>query len=128
MMGLPGGSDYTPPVWTTPETVSNLAMGVMRLDASHPDASRVLSAATTAISLVDDYLDRADDPLHVPPPEPVMDATVKVCVEVYKRKDAPFGVLNSWSDSDIGPVRIGTDALKGVESQLFPFAHRGGAW
>jgi hypothetical protein len=51
---------------------------------------------------------------------------VQVTVELYRRKDAPFGVLNSWSENDVGPVRIGTDPLKGVEHLLAPYAHRYG--
>ena len=101
-------------------------MAVLRMDPADPDAPRVLEAATSAIRLVDEYLDRADDPIVPPTPQPVLDAAVQVTVEAYRRKDAPFGVLNSWSENDLGPVRIGTDALKGVEPQLDPFAHRYG--
>ena len=51
----------------------------------------------------------------------MIDATVLVTVEVYRRKDATFGVLNTWTGSDFGPVRISTDWLKGVESMLHPY-------
>lgn len=123
---LPGGAGWTEPTWSTPEDIRDRALAILRLPSTHPDAERILSSARTAIDLVDDYLDRADDPLRVPPPDPVLDSTVIVCIEAYRRKDAPFGVLNSWSDSDIGPLRIGTDPLKGVEQMLMPYSHRYG--
>jgi hypothetical protein len=101
-------------------------MDVLRMDPTDDDSDRVFQAAESAVLLVNDYLDRDDDPIVAPPPQPVTDACVQVTVEAYRRKDAPFGVLNSWSESDIGPVRIGTDPLKGVEQILAPFAHRYG--
>ena len=44
-----------------------------------------------------------------------------VTVEVFRRKDTTFGVLNTWSSADFGPVRVSTDWLKGVESLLHPY-------
>jgi hypothetical protein len=128
MTGLPGGASNpaTLPGWSDPATITAAALAVLRLDPTDADAVRVESAARSALFLVDDYLDRADDPLVSPAPQPVTDATVQVTCELYRRKDAPFGVLNSWSESDIGPVRIGTDPIKGVELLLAPYAHRYG--
>lgn len=129
-MGLPGGASdpSTVPAWADVDDIATAARAVLRMDAADQDADRVLEAAASAVALVDNYLDRAEDPIVPPAPQPVTDAAVQVTVELYRRKDAPFGVLNSWSDSDIGPVRIGTDVLKGVESLLSPYAHRYGVW
>lgn len=130
VQGLPGGaSDPTvAPSWADPADVTVAALAVLRIDQDDPDADRVATAAVSAIALVDNYLDRADDPLIAPTPQPVLDAAVQVTVELYRRKDAPFGVLNSWSENDVGPVRIGTDPIKGVELLLLPYAHRYGVW
>ena len=128
VIGLPGGAT-TPsvvPPWADVPSIAQGALDVMRLDATDVDADRIESIATSAVLLVDTYLDRADDPLIAPAPGPVNDACVQVTIELYRRKDAPFGVLNTWSESDVGPVRIGTDPLKGVEGLLAPYAHRYG--
>lgn len=127
-MVLTGGAadPYQPPAWADANTVAQMAMKVLRMEDTHTDMVRVERAAASAIELVDLYLDRADDPLVQPTPPPILDAAVQVTVEVYRRKDAPFGVLQGFSDTDVGPVRIGSDALKGVESLLMPYAHRYG--
>lgn len=125
---LPGGAG-TPvgvPAWADVLDIAAQALAVLRMDPTDQDAPRVEGAALSAVQLVDTYLDRADDPLVAPPPQPVNDAAVQVTVELYRRKDAPFGVLNSWSENDVGPVRIGTDPIKGVEQMLSPYAHRYG--
>jgi hypothetical protein len=126
--GLPGGAGNPAgvPSWADPADIAAKALAVMRLDPADVDAARVESAAVSAMQLVDDYMDRADDPLVLPTPQPVEDATVQVTIELFRRKDAPFGVLNTWSESDVGPVRIGTDPMKGVEMLLAPYAHRYG--
>jgi hypothetical protein len=128
IIGLPGGatSPTTLPSWADVDAIVAAALAVLRLDPTDEDADRVESTATSAVLLVDTYLDRADDPLVAPAPQPVTDAAVQVTVELYRRKDAPFGVLNSWGESDVGPVRIGTDPLKGVEQMLAPYAHQYG--
>jgi len=128
--GLPGGAGnpIVAPSWADEADILAAALDILRLDPSDDDAARVEAVVPSAVQLVDDYLDRADDPLVGAVPQPVVDATVQVTVELYRRKDAPFGVLNTWSESDIGPVRIGTDPLKGVEQMLAPYAHRYGVW
>jgi hypothetical protein len=128
IVGLPGGATnpVTMPPWADVAAIAQAALEVMRLDAADADVSRVEDVAGSAVLLVDAYLDRADDPLISPAPSPVVDACVQVTIELYRRKDAPFGVLNTWSESDVGPVRIGTDPIKGVEQMLAPYAHRYG--
>lgn len=96
-------------------------MAQLGLSSSDPDAARVTTAATSAILLVDNYLGIPDEPLPAPAPQPIIDATVGITVETYRRKDAAFGVLNTWATGDFGPVRISTDWLKGWESVLHPY-------
>lgn len=109
------------PAWTTPEAIAEAAMAELGLASTDPDADRVTAAATTAILLVDGYMGTPDQSLPTPTPQPIIDATVLVTVEQYRRKDAAFGVLNGWGGADFGPVRISTDWLKGVESLLHPY-------
>jgi hypothetical protein len=96
-------------------------MAQLGLVAADVDAARVTTAANSAILLVDGYMGEPEEPWPTPTPQPIIDATVIVTVEMYRRKDAAFGVLNSWSTADFGPVRISTDWLKGVESMLHPY-------
>jgi hypothetical protein len=92
------------------------------MDDADPDADRVDAAAASALELAEGYLDRDDDPLTDPVPQALTTACVNVTIELYRRKDAPFGVLDSWStSSEFGPVRIGTDWLKGVEYLIDPY-------
>lgn len=103
------------------DTVADGAMAVMRLAPTDPDASRVTECAAAALEMVEGYLDRDTDPLVEPAPQALVNGCVYATVEIYRRKDAPFGVLNSWSDSDLGPVRISNDWLKSVEYLLAPY-------
>ena len=113
-MADPWGTDVEPIVAD--------AMEIMRLDPADQDKPRIDDAARTAVALITDHLDRgALGFTELDVPAPVTQAAAMATVEMYKRKDAPFGVLASWSESDFGPVRIGTDWLKGVEYLLSPY-------
>jgi hypothetical protein len=106
--------------WADAQTIAEAAMHSMGMDsATDPDSDAVLVAATTALELLDAYMGNPDLP--VPTPTPVLDASVLVTVETYRRKDATFGVLNNWTTADFGPVRISTDWLKAVESMVHPW-------
>jgi hypothetical protein len=106
-------------VWADAQTIADAAMQSMGMDAADTDKDAVLSAATTALALLDDYMGNPELP--VPTPPPILDASVLVTVETYRRKDATFGVLNNWTSADFGPVRISTDWLKAVESMVHPW-------
>jgi len=114
---------YVLPSWGDPVTIAAAALKILDLPAGDPAVPAVEAAATSALLLVDEYLGEPEpawpDPASAPPP--VTEATVLVTVELYRRKDATFGVLNTWSSADFGPVRISTDWLKGVESLLHPY-------
>ena len=48
-------------------------------------------------------------------PEPVRQATLQVAAELYRRKDAPFGIS---AVSEFGPLRISADSMRAVSSLL----------
>jgi len=68
-----------------------------------------------AVSDVDALTCYAPD--RVPPD--VLEAATQLTVELYRRRDAPFGISNAWSPSG-EPLRISRDQLAGVESLLQP--------
>lgn len=53
-------------------------------------------------------------------PADVLNAAVDLTVELFRRKDAPFGVLGAASPTG-EPVRVSADHLRGVESRLQPY-------
>jgi hypothetical protein len=99
--------------------ITAAALASMGMTPADPDAAAVETAAEAAVALVVDYLGNPE--LVAPEPQPVLTATTQVTVELYRRKDAVFGVLNTWADPDFGPVRVSTDWLKGVEALLHPY-------
>lgn len=105
--------------WATPAEIAAAARAILDMADTDPDAPEVLTCAGTALEVVDNYL--GNEELPVPTPQAVLEATALVAVEVYRRKDAVFGVLNLWGSADFGPVRVSTDWLKGVESLLHPW-------
>jgi hypothetical protein len=96
-------------------------LDVLRLPASDDDSDRIAALIPAAAALVETYLDRDDQPLpDAPPMHPLIQTAMTNCtIELYRRKDAPFGVLNSWSP-DEAVVRISTDPLRGVMKILLP--------
>lgn len=121
---------YTPPAvvaparlpWVVAE-VAESALDVLRLEPEDEDAERVAAAADSATVLVDQRLDLEVAPATIP--GPVYDAAVTLAVELYRRKDAPFGVSDSWS-IDGASIRISSDVMRGVDSMLAPFRGRRG--
>jgi hypothetical protein len=109
----------TASVWIDPLTIGAAARRAMNMAESDPDAPSVDAAAQVAIDLLVEYI--GPDDLPEPVPTPVSEAATLVTVELYRRKDAVFGVLNTWTSADFGPVRISTDWLKAVESLVHPW-------
>lgn len=119
---LPGPSLDTP-AWLDPE-VGDQALATMHIKATDPDADVIRSGVAVAAQLIDTYVGVGSMPLDPGTglaPASVQTATLIVGVEMYRRRDAAFGVLNAFAQSDFGPVRISTDWLKGVESILRPY-------
>lgn len=116
----PPAAPRADPAWWDLTAVVEGAADVLRLDANDPDVARLQNLAPVACTAIDNYLDRCE-PLPTPAPPPVLQAAVMTTIELYRRKDAPFGVLNSWSPDDYGPVRISVSWLNGVKALLLPY-------
>lgn len=115
------------PAWVDATQVLADVLDVLRLPATDDDSDRIESLIPTAADLVKTYLDRDADPLpDAPPMHPlVRTAMTNLTIELYRRKDAPFGVLNGWSPDEIA-IRISTDPLRGVVKILLPLKRRWG--
>lgn len=103
--------------------VIDRALSDQRLSGGDIDADRLAERARTAVDLIDKDLDRPAPFTVAELPSPVRDAAITVTIELYRRKDAPFGITNSYGP-DGGAIRLSRDVLAGVESQLAPY--RGG--
>lgn len=54
-------------------------------------------------------------------PEPVRQACLQVAAEIFRRKDAPFGVVQTV---EFGPLRLSADSVRAVSSLLAPYVRR----
>jgi len=105
------------------DAVAEAALDILRLDPTDEDAARILGAATSATELVDVYLDNEVAPDLIP--NPVFDSAVNLTVELYRKKDAPFGVSDAWG-LDGASIRLSSDVMKGQASTLDPYKTRWG--
>lgn len=115
----------TPPAfnpWDV-EEVTEMALDVLRLDPADQDAARVERKAAEAVALIDADLDLVDPFETIP--VPVVEAAVNLTVELFRRKDAPGGITDSWT-SDGSFLRLSADVMKGVRSELRPYKQRRG--
>lgn len=55
-----------------------------------------------------------------PPDAIVAQAQVMVAAEMWRRRDAPGGVVNAWGDAQV-PVRLALDPLKPARPLLAPW-------
>lgn len=99
------------------QAVADAALAVLRLDSADIDADRIEQAAVVAIDLASQQLDYDVDDVPTTLAVAVTDAVVTLTVELYRRKDAPFGVTDSWS-VDGAVLRLSSDVFRGVRSQL----------
>lgn len=98
------------------------ALEVLRLGADDPDTPRVYDSAQAACRLIDVYVDNVE-PVAIS--QPMEAAGVQVTIELYRRKDAPFGVVDAWSQDTVA-FRISGDPLAGVLMTLLPDKSRWG--
>jgi hypothetical protein len=111
--------------WVDMAATYEAVLLALRVTTNDPDADAILFAIQAAASLIDQYLDRTD-PLPVPPPAPVQTALEQLSVELYRRKDAPFNLLNATVPEDI-PVDItGVGAIQSVAPLIQPWRQRWG--
>lgn len=117
----------TAPISWTDEAfdVHDRALSVLRLDADDVDADRVGQLVEVAVQLVAQHLGQAAPWTPGNVPAPVLEAATTVTIELYRRKDAPFGVLNAWG-ADGSSVRVARDPLAGVTHLLDPYRERWG--
>ncbi len=134
----------TTPDYSTAGTWHDLAPAVaeevrehlLRLPADDRDVPRLEPIARAAMRAIDQRLSLQPasgrwfyavsdvdvvtcyGPATVPPD--VLEAARQLTSELYRRKDAPFGISNAWSPSG-EPLRISRDQLAGVESLLLPY-------
>jgi hypothetical protein len=115
--------------------IAEAARGMLRLSLTDPDVGRLPDCALAACSAIDHRLNlrvHADRPLLTvggetwstyavddAPPD-VVTAAVQLTGELFRRKDAPFGVLNSASANAV-PMYVSRDQLAGVDSLLAPY-------
>ena len=119
-------ASVTPPVanvWDVNDITAQ-ALAVLRMDDTDVDAGRVADAADVATVRLDAYLD-AVDPIDTTTMPDVTQAAVELTIEVYRTKDAPWGVLDAWS-ADTVPVRISSDRLRSIRSLVIPRKQRFG--
>jgi len=105
------------------QDIADQALAILRLDPADVDAARIEQAALVAIDLATQQLDFAEVPTALS--VAVTDAVVTLTVELYRRKDAPFGVTDSWS-VDGAVLRLSSDVFRGVRSQLAKYRDRRG--
>ena len=117
----------TVPAWVDPDQVLTDVLAVLRKTPSDVDADRLEELIPTAAELARAYLDRDTDPLPpAPPMHPlVRTAMTNLTIELYRRKDAPFGVLNAWSPDEVA-VRISSDPMRGIVHILLPLKKKFG--
>ena len=121
-------TDAAPPIansWDT-AALATMVRAVLRRDPTDVDADdpRVLQACEVATRRLDNYLDATVDVLPMTEPE-LVEAATELAVEVYRSKDAPFGVIEAWS-ADAIPLRISSDRLRNVRSIAVAHKQRGG--
>lgn len=90
------------------------SLEVLRLGVDDPDVPRIYDAAQTACRLVDLEVDNADP---APISQTMETAAVQMTIENYRRKDAPFGVVDAWSVDQVA-FRISGDPRAGVREML----------
>lgn len=110
--------------WDTADIAAR-AMAVLRLDQSDQDAGRIREHAATACDKIDGYLDLTEPYPADAIPGAVQETAVSVTVELYRRKDAPFGILDSWSADGVF-ARVPSDPLRMHEAVLSRYKARQG--
>ena len=104
------------------EEVAAQALAILRLGSGDVDKDRVQRAAVVACGRVDSFVDRATSS----DPTPAMvDGAVQATINLYRRKDAPFGVADSWS-TDTVPVDVPGSPIAGARAEIVPDKHRWG--
>lgn len=111
--------------WVDVQATYESVLITLRVTTADPDAGIILDSITGAAALIDQFLDRTD-PLPTPTPGPVQQALEQLTIELYRRKDAPFNLLNATVPEDV-PVDItGLGAIQSVAPLIQPWKQRWG--
>lgn len=110
------------------DSITSQAMEVLRLEPADPDAERIRTHAFAATDIVDTDLDLLEpwgtgEGSTIPPA--VIAVAVSVTVELYRRKDAPFGIVESWSADGV-VARIPSDPLRNHRAVMSRYKRRQG--
>lgn len=120
--------DTDVPAWVDPVVVLADVLDILRLPTGDDDVDRIDAIIPSAAALVNAKLDQiqAEELPPAPPMHPlVRTAMANVTIELYRRKDAPFGVLNGWSPDEMA-IRINTNPIRGVLHILLPLKQQWG--
>lgn len=113
--------------WNDAALTLDHVLDQLRLDPTDPDAPEVTAAMYAAVAMIDQYLDRVDPLPGPPPPAPVQLALEIQTIENYRRKDAPFAMLNTTlPDQDVPTDIGGVGMLQSVAGLLQPYRQRWG--
>jgi hypothetical protein len=115
--------------------IADAARTLLRLNAADPDVPRLAGCARAACSAIDHWTNLCEhaDRLSMTvggqtwwtwadgdaPPDAVT-AAEQLCAELFRRKDAPFGVLNASSANAV-PMYVSRDQLAGVLTLIAPY-------
>lgn len=121
--------DPPPPLddqsWVDVQATYEAVLLMLRVTVQDPDAEQILACVTAAASLIDQYLDRVE-PLPSPPPGPVQQALEQLSVELYRRKDAPFSLLNATVPEDVAVDISGVTSIQSIAPLIQPWKSRWG--
>ncbi len=96
------------------------ALWLLKLTGDSPDAGRVNDLAELVLELIHDRLGATLYYDETTVPTPIVEAAAVATSEMYRRKDAPFGITGAWSQEGEN-LRISRDPLAGVEHLIAPY-------
>jgi phage gp36-like protein len=109
------------PVWDgDPMYLVSVARKLLNMRDTDPDNATLQRQVMAAIEAVQRYLGfDFRDPMNAPISDVVTESCAFVLIELYRRKDANFGIVGSYSEDAVA-VRISADWLAGHLPQLAP--------
>jgi hypothetical protein len=115
--------------------IAGAARTLLRLNVADPDLSRLAGNARAACSVIDHWTNLLPGTDRVQltvgwetwwswavddAPADAVTAAEQLTAELFRRKDAPFGVLNAASANAV-PMYVSRDQLAGVLSLIAPY-------
>jgi len=115
--------------------IAAAARAMLRLNVADPDVPRLDGCARAACSAIDHWTNLlpCDGRMELTvggetwvtwadgdAPADAVTAAEQLCGELFRRKDAPFGVLNAASANAV-PMYVSRDQLAGIRSLVAPY-------